>query len=201
MVTFACVMGLIFGIGAFICAISKFASYVGQNLAPAVSNASLNTRFDIPKETRTRFNRGVNGAAMAGVAGAAAMTGAGAFYPMGWHENNHIPVSTGTDELSKAHQDALLTDPYLDPAQSHLIGNVYHDDLENSFGPDLVTDPEYSTITGNIFHDSSDDFSSSSMNVSSTFDSGSIFDSSSSFTSDSMFDSFSSSCDSGISFD
>lgn len=200
MVTFACVMGLIFGIGAFICAISKFASYVGKNLAPAVSNASLDTRFDIPKEARIRYRKVGNGAALAGAAGAAALAGAGVFHPMEWDENDQIPVSSDTDDLSKVHQD-VLTDPYLDPVQSHLVGNLYHDDLDVSCGPDTLTDPAYSSFSENVFHDSSDDFSSSSMGMSSTFDSDSLFDSSSSFGSDSMFDSSFSSCDSGISFD
>lgn len=200
MVTFACVMGLIFGIGAFICAISKFASYVGKNIAPAVSNDSLDTRFDLPKEARTHYRSVGNGAVMAGVAGAAAMAGAGAFNSMKWDEDNQVPVSD-TNDLSKVHEDGLVMDPYFDPAQSHLVGNLYHDDHEESFGSDTLNDPAYSSFSGNIFHDSSDDFSSSSMDTSSTFDSDSLFDSFSSFGSDSMFDSISSSCDSGISFD
>ncbi len=217
MVKFACFLGLIFGIGAVICAIAKFAAYVGKNITP--DTFSNFTTFDSSSNTHSVDSTKVNRDAIAGVAGVATVAGASAFALRDdFFDDCAIEMDQSTD-LTYSHlagnihhesQKSLSADNMLmDPVYSNFPGNIYNTIVnedafvhEEAFGPDIVNDPAYSFSSANVFHDSSTDFSSSGiddssfstdsmLDTSSAFDSVS-FDSCSWIGSESMFDSGSS---------
>ena len=183
MVTFACVMGLIFGVVTLVYALSKLASCVGKNLAPAVSNAFLTTRFDIPKEPLVRSRRVRRGAAFAG----AAVSGGAAAYAIHHHglvngqscnanQLNDVNVAEMADGVD-------IIDRNLNPAYAAEVTNVYHgtgmDPLsDESFGRSSVADASFGS--DNSFG------SDMSFGSGSSFDSGWSFGSGTSFGSDSF---------------
>lgn len=177
MVTFACVMGLIFGVVTLVYALSKLASCVGKNLAPAVSNAYLSTRFDIPKEPQVRSRRVRRGAAFAG----AAVAGGAAAYAIHNHGlmNDQSSSANQLNDVNVAEMadGADIIDHNLNPAYAAEVTNVYHgtemDPLsDESFGRSSVADASFG--------------SDNSFGSGSSFDSGWSFGSGTSFGSDSF---------------